>query len=1011
MELNKRQEAVVTAPIDRPAKVVAGAGTGKTRVLVERYLRFLRDGIAPSRLLALTFTLKAADEMRQRIFEAVEKDHPELLRELYSAWIMNFHSFGFRIIRENAPAFGIDPGVDVASEAELRRIDRVMESRFMSGRIGGVPDDFGGSIPPPSGLGSVFKVFLGVVNKCRGDMIPIESLFASIRDDDTAPYKAAVASIGAVYDEFLGEMDRRNLIDFDDMIGLAARGLAGNAALAAAYGAKFDHILVDEFQDTSAAQFALLRVLSDDRYSKVTVVGDEKQSIYRWRDARVENIRDFPGDDLPLSTNYRSRQNILDLAHAFVTRDADLATRAVALEADRALPGKPIVLFHPGDEYDGQQNDLEAAALAAWIVQVTGDEPVGYGDVAVLLRAVREYKVVPAIERAFMRAGIPYVILGGADAAGTRALESLHAYLSLLLPGDRRVELLHVLESRPFDVGHAVLAELFGRDGTEPGDRHTLLSDDRLERITDDAERARLSQLRTLLDSLDAARASMDFRRFLSGAVEDTPFLLRLFAEDATPRSVEDLLGELSDMCGTLEAKRELGLWSFLDHLRAAIDGRSFGRVEPLAVPPARVRIMTVHQAKGLEFPAVAVAGIRPPKNDSSGFFLSKTDGIFSDTRKEWNRPYKKTAERDVEKELGRQEERCLLYVAMTRAEDFLYVSSPYSGGGKSLFADVLEAAQELDPPAVVWRSAPSDVRAAGASELPEPPTPGELEGTISEWKSTRESLAEHLDSAAGPAAGVQFVNWTALKTFADCPLQYQYRYVLGVGDGFAGEAPDAQSLAQEKGDDISPVHIPGNVTPVDYGIFVHDLLRESLESRSAGAELPDGWIGNAVDRSGLQKKRSKEIVDRASKLIDAFHSSDLAMPGEGIRVEEPFQVRLDRAVLHGIFDRVERTGDGWVVTDYKIGQEKDVYAFQVAFYAWALGRITGEGSAAGRLCYLREDETVTRPVDVSGGEIETLVAAIDESLSGGEFRASPGDVCAACQFSTLCPHAAGQSA
>jgi superfamily I DNA/RNA helicase len=291
MGLNDKQMAIVAAPINRPAKVVAGAGTGKTRVLVERYLRFVRDGVPPSRLLALTFTLKAADEMRKRIFEEAEREHPELLRELYAAWIMNFHSFGFRIIRENGPAFGIDPGVDVASEAELRRIDRTLSARFMAGRIEGVPGDFGGVIPPPTGLDSLFGMYLGVVKKCRGDLIPVETLFDTIRDADAGPYRAAVASIGALYDAFVEEMARHNLIDFSDMIALAAGGLARDPDLTARYRDRFDHILVDEFQDTSAAQFELLRMLSDEQYSKVTVVGDEKQSIYRWRDARVENIR------------------------------------------------------------------------------------------------------------------------------------------------------------------------------------------------------------------------------------------------------------------------------------------------------------------------------------------------------------------------------------------------------------------------------------------------------------------------------------------------------------------------------------------------------------------------------------------------------------------------------------------------------------------------------------------------------------------------------------------------
>ncbi len=1011
MKLNELQQAVVDAPIDRPARVVAGAGTGKTHVLVQRYLRFLDDGIPPSRLLALTFTLKAADEMRQRIFKAVEESHPELLRELYTAWVMNFHAFGFRIIRENAPAFGIDPGVDVASEAELRRIDRALKTRFLSGRIDGVPSDFGGAIPPPAGLESLFKVCLGVVKKCRSDLIPIENLFAATRSDDTTPYKAIIESIAAMYDAYSGEMERRNLIDFNDMIGLAARGLEDNAELTAEYRARFDHILVDEFQDTSAAQFKLLEMLSDEGYSKVTVVGDEKQSIYRWRDARVENIREFPGDDLPLSVNYRSRQNILDLAHGFITIDPDMGARAVKLMAGETKPDRPIVLVHPADDQEGQQNDTEAGVLAAWVAHVIGDAPlagvpplagdetVGFGDVAVLLRGVREFKVVPAIERAFRRAGIPYVILGGADAAGSRALELLYSFLSLLLPGDCRLELLHVLGTKPFEVGHAAIAELIGRDGADPAGRDDLLSDERVARVVDADARSRLDQLRGLLLVLDNARASMDFRRFLATAIEETPFLLRLFAEDATTRSVEDLIGELREMCDTLDARRELGLWSFLDHLRAAIDERSFGKLEQLAVPADHVRIMTIHQAKGLEFPAVAVAGIKPPRHDTSGFFLSKTEGVFSDSWKDWNRGYKETDERDAERALKLQEERCLLYVAMTRAKDLLFVSSPYADADKSLFGDVLVAAEESGVQCEVLRSIPDELHVVKRDRDGEVPADADATPVVTEWRAARERHAGQLAVPAVPAGPVHFVNWTALRTFAGCPLQYQYQYVLRFDDAFGGAPGDHGAPPSE---DKGPVRIPRGVTPVQYGLLVHELLRESMAARVGGTDPPAGWIEASAERFGVTAKHRRGVAESASKLVGAWESSEASRPGDDIRLEEPFQARIDGIVYHGIFDRVERTDDGWAVTDYKIGVERDEYTFQVGFYAWALGRITGEDSVAGRVCYLREGECVTRSVENAG--ISRLVSSLGKSLSDGVFSASPGDPCPTCPYEVTCP-------
>jgi DNA helicase-2/ATP-dependent DNA helicase PcrA len=1024
MDINGEQKAAVQAGIDQPIRVVAGAGTGKTRVLVERYLRFVRDGIPPARILALTFTLKAADEMRQRIFDAVAEDNPGLLRELYAAWIMNFHSFGYRVIRENAPALGVDPGVDVATNAELRRTDRVLEAHFLAGRIERIPSDFdfGGVMPSPTQLPSLFRMYLSVVKKCRGDMVPIEDVVNACTPEDHDSYVAHVGAVAAVYDAYAGELARQNLIDFGDMIARATRALAGNQRLGAVYRQKFDHILVDEFQDTSSAQYELLRALSGGDFRKVTVVGDEKQSIYRWRDARVENIRYFPGEDMPLSQNYRSRQNILDLAHAFICQDAYYAEQGdkIKLTADRTEPNVPIVVY---EETPTQHNDAEAAALAGWAVHLTGgpaipgapnlvgegtgEAPLGYGGIAVLLRAVREAKVLPSIERAFRAAGIPYAIVGASDASGSRALELFAAFLWLLLPGDRRADLLHVLESPPFAVGHASLIELFGEDGRTPGDAALLLSHERIDRVTDVDARKRLTDLRSLLDELQRRRASRDFRNFLLGAIEETPFFHRLFSDSVTFRAVDDQVSELMDICDKLERKGDLGLWAFLEQLRAVLDDRSFGKDEELAVAPDRVRIMTIHQAKGLEFPAVAVAGIKRSRSDSDGFYLSKTKGLFSDRWKDWNRGYNATEERDVEKNMKKQEERCLLYVAMTRAKDFLFVSSPYAGGvekrGKSLFSDIAGITDGGRFDSVVIRKPIEISRAAASARREEGRAASDVAETLNSWRRMKDTLAEQEALTAVSTTPIQFVNWTALKSFADCPLRYQYRYVLRLGEALTGGETEGDTLAGEKGDDLESVRIPKGMSPAGYGIFIHELLRELMSKRAGGSSPQDGWIGVTATRLGVSARHVGRVVGSAERIVGAFAASELATPGDEIRLEEPFQIRLDSAVYHGIFDRVEHTADGWRVVDYKIGREREDYAFQVAFYAWALREITGGEDVAGRLCYLKESGTTVEAVDAFGIDIHTHAQALDESLTAGRYDATPGEDCRGCRYNVIC--------
>jgi superfamily I DNA/RNA helicase len=261
--LDSSQQAAADRALADSTNVVAGAGTGKTSVLVARYLKLVEaDGVPFDRLLALTFTLKAAAEMRDRIRAEVSRRMPEQARFLFGAWIQNFHQFGFRFIKENAPALGVDPGVDVVSPAEFERMERWMRARFEAGRIPGVAPDFGGEPPIPTELPTLFDTLMKIVHKCRGNMIEPAHMRALCTQDDFPAYVARVDAVVALAAEWEAELRRRNLLDFSDMISIPARALTGNTALAARYHDAFDHILVDEFQDTSRAQNEMLRALS-----------------------------------------------------------------------------------------------------------------------------------------------------------------------------------------------------------------------------------------------------------------------------------------------------------------------------------------------------------------------------------------------------------------------------------------------------------------------------------------------------------------------------------------------------------------------------------------------------------------------------------------------------------------------------------------------------------------------------------------------------------------------------
>lgn len=1024
IELDADQRRAANAEARRATNVVAGAGTGKTTVLVERFMKLVReDGIAPDRILALTFTLKAAAEMRYRIHEAVAAEAPEHFESLFGAWIMNFHQFGLRLIRENAPAFGIDPDVGIMSSAQFARIKALLRRRFLEGRIEGVPADFGGVMPAPTKLESRFGVFFDASLKCRNDGIDAASLVERCREDDHPGYRAWVESVAAIGRAFDAELARRNLIDFTAMIAIPARRLIEDDALRRRYASRFDHVLVDEFQDTSRAQYELLGALSDAGYSTVTVVGDRKQSIYRWRDARVENVLEFPGSQEPLRTNYRSVQNILDIAYAFISLDDEFHEAAdnQPLTAHRGGSGYPVVLFHPANEKD---KDAESEALAAWIRHLTEGVPfdglpvlpqserLGVEDVAVLLRSLNAANGLPEIEAAFARHRIPYAIVGGAGAAETRALESWHAAMSLLLPGNRARELLAVLEAPPWSVPDAVLYELI-RDVKKRAGGMDLLGDEDIARIQDERSAARVRELRGLVEALEARMVSTDFRSFVAWAIDESPLAIRLFADVSSPavvQTVQDLVLEVLDAYEQVaSSERPAGLGAFLDHLRAAIDDRRFRDESDVRLPSDRVRIMTIHQSKGLEFKAVAVPGIKPPGGNREHFNLSRDHGLFFSAKeaKDWSRHIEHAPDHDYEARMEAQEANCVFYVAMTRAEDHLWVSSPFPEGvrGKqeSLFTRLLECVSTVDP-VVVLREAPeiappAAARAAGTG-AGETVAAAALDDALAAWSSARERV-DARRAAPAPSAGVlDVVTWAELLTFRECPLRYRYRYRTRVADVLGTDDEETVSKRDVEGG----ISIPKGLTPAEYGVLVHAALERVFQGGAPAAGAVEAAAAAMPGSTVTQKAK-----DAAARLVDGVMKSTLGTPGDALATEQSFEVRLESLVVHGIFDRVERAADDtWRVIDYKVGVEDPAHEFQVQVYMWALERIHG-APAGGVVCYLRDDgahlKTVAPPD--SSAQVDALAASLERALRSGDYPATPGDVCAACAYRSTCPSSA----
>ena len=1015
-ELDEFQLRAANLPLAAKSNIVAGAGTGKTTVLVARYMKLMEeDGIPPERLLALTFTLKAAGEMRERVRAEVVARMPEMAPRLESGWIMNFHQFGYRFIQENAPALGIDPGIGVMSIAEFHRIKAVLRARFENGRMEGIPADFGGEPPPPTKLPALFDTLLNIAQKCRGNMIDPAELRARCTSEDTAPYLARVDSVVALAHAWETELRRRNLLDFDDMITIPTRALLEHRELAERYRGTFDHILVDEFQDTSRAQNEMLQAIAGDGFNRVTVVGDVKQSIYRWRDARPENVIEFPADREELLKNYRSVQAVLDLSHSLVAGEPLLAGFVSELVANRGAGEFAPVLFHPAGA--GWQEEIEAQALADWIEYLLGwasapaawnlpaiKAPLSPGKIAVLLRRFNKSTTRARIEAEFTRRNIPYAIVGGASTTEAAALQAWRELLLLLLPGPRAVNLLAVLETKPFLVSETSMHALYS-EGDKRATTSGLLADERIARILDDTDRATVLELRACVARLADASQRLGFRAFLEWAIERTPLRLELSAAGASNQAVDDVIRELHDLADTLSRRGGLDLSTYLDHLGAELDARKFREDVDVRLPGDRIALMTIHQAKGLEFEAVAVPGVAPGDGQSEKFLVSADSGIwFSDsTGEEWGRGRSQAPEFKKNEEQDKLEERCILYVALTRARDHLWVSSPLAEGTKprkkgpleSYFTDLLRAGRKRNT--IVEAREPGNPRDSAGPAVTEATAIHDLEAALRDWTTARAAAEAHDLDTTLPARALEPVTWASLARYEACPLAFWFdRSSAG---RVADDEPEAVSAPPPR--DFPVTKLPKGVDPAKFGAFVHAVLEQRNEQ---GATL-EASLAAVAARHDFGR-HTEALIDIARERITAAIAVGLAGPSASAQSELSFAVRTQRLLVHGVIDRLDDGGKDALITDYKLGSPSPEHHFQTGVYAWAARKVLGRDARA-RLVYLGLEPVDVETVETNDERFDALVATMERSFESGTFNANPGAICATCAHRTVCEFAA----
>jgi len=636
-ELNSPQREAVTST-EGPLLVLAGAGTGKTRVLAYRIAYLVGPmGVSPHDVLAVTFTRKAAGEMRDRVRSLVgDVGH--------GMWIGTFHSICARILRYEARSLGFPPNFTIYDEHDQAAlIKQVLKTEEKSETRGS-----------PAGI-------LSRISAVKSQLIRPEEFRARAtghRDTELA----------RLYEAYEAGLRENNALDFDDLIVMPVRLLRANDQLLDRVSGRFRYILIDEYQDTNFAQYELIRLLSSG-HGNVCAVGDDDQSIYQWRGADVANIlnfeKDFPGTRvIRIEQSYRSTKTILAAAQAVIKNN-------------RRRKDKELWTANPVGRKIGVNGVLseeeEGAFVAATIAELVKDEGKTLSDVAVLYRTNAQSR---AIEDALRRQGMPYILVGGTRFYERKEIKDIVAYLRVLVNPADSISLRRILNVPPRGIGDVTMSRL---------ESHAVEQDiSLLEAIEGSGRigeigpgiRRKLADFVSLIDGLKSAAASGSIGELISTVAEDTGYIA--FLEDqGTPDAVARLENVRELAAGAYEYEEraeEPTLEAFLEEISLLMD------IDMWDNTGERVSLMTLHNAKGLEFKAVFLAGVE--------------EGLL---------PHHTALEDDAEVE----EERRLFYVGLTRAREraFLSIATSRRGFHGFLTRSVSRFLHEIPPEHVEYLS------------------------------------------------------------------------------------------------------------------------------------------------------------------------------------------------------------------------------------------------------------------------------------------------------------------
>ncbi len=590
-ELNDRQKEAVLYN-DGPLLIIAGAGAGKTKTLTTKIAYLIEEcGVSPYSILAITFTNKAAKEMKDRLFMAIGNDVKKLT-------VSTFHSFGLKLLRENYERLGYDKNfVIMDSDDSLTVVKKIIKDMGYDPKI----------YNP--------KAIRNKISSCKNEMIS-PAMYERYAVSD---YEKVIQK---VYETYQLKLKRNNSVDFDDLLLLPIELFKKNEDLLEKYQDLYRYILIDEYQDTNEAQYILTKLLSQ-RYRNITCVGDDSQSIYSFRGANYKNILNFEKDykdakTILLEENYRSTSNILDAANAVIKNNKQRKDKK--LWTSRGI-GEKIKYYRAYNEKD------EANYVVKKINELI-NKGVEYKDIAILYRTNAQSRVM---EEAMLKENLPYRVVGSFYFYSRKEIKDLIAYLRLIHNYKDNVSLLRVINTPKRGIGLKTIENL------------TKKADDESISIYEAISSGKELEFKNLIERLREVSENLTLTELIDKVLDASGMKKELEDEESLEAEVRlENLEEFKSITKAFEeAEGSVSLEEFLLEISLVSD------VEEYKDDPNRISLMTVHSVKGLEFNHVFLIGLE--------------EGIF---------PHMNSLMESSDVE----EERRLMYVAITRAKDDLYL-------------------------------------------------------------------------------------------------------------------------------------------------------------------------------------------------------------------------------------------------------------------------------------------------------------------------------------------------